>query len=115
MELTRYEKPMAIEQLLFKVRPDMVQKFLELDNEIWTKKLATYPGYVSKEVWVSQTVPGDIITMIYWSDIKLWEAIDQNELVEVDRRFYEAMGEGTFKFYKALHEENQFFKISEYK
>jgi uncharacterized protein (TIGR03792 family) len=115
MELTKFEKPMAVEHLLFKVKPELVDKFIELDHEIWTKQLSQYPGFVSKEVWVSKSVPGEVATIIYWSDINLWKAIDHHELIETDKKFTEAIGEGNAELYKAWHEESQFYKVTEYK
>lgn len=115
MELKKYDKPEAIEHLLFEVDPDLVDKFVELDFEIWTKKLSQYPGFLKKETWVSKDKPGEVATIIYWSDYDLWKAIDHNVLIEVDKVFTEKMGEGTFKIKRAFHDENQFYKIMEYK
>ncbi len=114
MELTKFEKPYAVEDLLFKVKPELVEKFIQLDHEIWTLQLAKYPGYVSKEVWVSEKNPGQVQTIIYWSDMALWKAIDHNELIETDRKFTEAMGEGTFEMIP-LCEQNVYYKVTEYK
>lgn len=115
MELKRFEKPEPVEQLLFKVNPNMIEKFIETDHEIWTKALSKYPGFISKEVWVNDSVPGEVITIIYWSDMKLWKAIDHNELIETDMKFQEAMGEGNAILFDAMHVKNQYYRVSEYK
>lgn len=115
MKLTRFENPPAVEHLLFQVDPELVEKFIELDFEIWTKKLSTYPGFISKETWVSKDNPGEVATIIYWSDYKLWKAIDHEALIETDRIFTKKMGEGTFKIVRAYHDESQSYKVMEYK
>ena len=115
MDLKKYKKPEAIEHLLFEVKPELVDQFVELDFEIWTKKLSQYPGFLAKETWVSKDVIGEVATIIYWSDYALWKAIDHNELIELDRIFTEAMGKENFRIKRAFHDENQFYKIMEYK
>ncbi|MFW5856005.1 MAG: TIGR03792 family protein [Bacillota bacterium] len=115
MEYRKYEKPMAVEQLLFKVKPDLVDKFIKLDHEIWTKALARYPGFVSKEVWVSDTNAGEVMTVVYWEDLESWKSIDHQELNEINERFQEAMGEGNAVLHRELHKESQFYKVTDYK
>lgn len=115
MELIKYDNPPAVEHLLFEVEPELVDKFVELDFEIWTKKLSQYDGFISKETWVSKEKPGEVSTIIYWSELALWKAIDHEELIKTDKEFTKLMGEGTFKIKRAFHDENQCYKVMEYK
>lgn len=115
MELIKFEKPLAVEHLLFKVTPELVDKWIEVDHEVWTLELSKQPGFLKKETWVSRDVPGDITTIVYWSDIDLWKSIDHDWLMEVDKKFNQIIGEGNSQLVRAYHTENQFFKVNEYK
>ena len=115
MELIKKENPEAVEELIFKVSPDFIDRFLEIDHDIWTKMLSQCPGFVSKEVWLSKDCPGEITQIIYWTDISLWKSIPQEELNQTQIEFDTAVGEGNYEWVGAPHESNQKFKIMEYK
>lgn len=115
MKLNRFEKPSAVEELVFRVKPELVEKFIEIDHEIWTKYLANCPGFESKEVWVSDTKPGEVTSIIYWSDYALWKQISEEEMAEVQKKFDELMGLENYEFVCAPHESSQKYRICEYK
>jgi uncharacterized protein (TIGR03792 family) len=113
MELKRYDKPLAVEQLILHVKPDLVERWIELDHEIWTKGLAQWPGFAGKEVWVNEDRPGEVQSVVYWSDYKLWKAIDGAWLAETDQKFNELFGEGNARMVEEIHHRNQFYKVCE--
>lgn len=54
-----------MEHLVFKVAPEDVERYLEVDHEIWTLKEAYAPGFdhipfLYKEVWLNDNKPGEI-------------------------------------------------------
>ncbi len=100
----------AVEILRFMVDPDKVTRFVELDHEIWTKGLAAYPGFISKDVWVNSSKPGEITTVIYWRSLEQWNAIDHAQLTALDKRFEEALDSISFST-EALHEGNGYMRI----
>lgn len=102
---------LAVEQLRFQVNPDRIEQWIALDHEIWTKGLEQWPGFSSKEVWVSADRPGEVITVIYWDDYELWKAVDTQWLKETDQRFCEQFGVEDMKFIEGMHEKNQFYKV----
>ncbi|NJL10294.1 MAG: TIGR03792 family protein [Calothrix sp. SM1_7_51] len=83
---------MVIELLRFKVPPEMLEKYIQLDTEIWTKALAQYPGFLGKEVWTNPHNPQFVILVIHWAKKEDWKAVPQNELDEIGRRFDQALG-----------------------
>lgn len=115
MQLVKFGKPAAIEELIFKVKPEFVDEFLKIDHEIWTAMLSSYPGFESKEVWVSKTNPGEITQVIYWSDYDLWKAIPEEDLMRTQKEFDEAVGVGNYEWIGAPHDTNQKYRIMEYK
>ena len=113
MELIEYEKPLAIEEHIFQVNPDLLDKWFDLENEMWTKPLSKMPGFVSKEIWINSNVPGEVTVITFWSDIKLWKNIDLNWLIENEKKFMDLIGEDNVRMVRAGHEENQRFKVRE--
>ncbi len=113
MKMKRYKKPEAVEQLILHVKPELVERWIELDHEIWTEGLAKWPGFAGKEVWVNGDRPGEVMAVVYWSDFDLWKAIDTEWLMETDRRFNEAFGAGNARLVEEVHKRNQFYKVCE--
>jgi len=113
MKLKKYDKPQAIEQLIFKVKPELVEKWIELDHEIWTKGLARWPGFAGKEIWVNDDVPGEVTAIVYWSDYDKWKAIDPEWLAETDERFTDEFGSDNVSLIGELHNERQQYRVRE--
>ncbi|MGL6098926.1 MAG: TIGR03792 family protein [Fusobacteriaceae bacterium] len=110
--LNTLENKYAIEELIFKVNSEDIQKFIEIDYEIWTKELSKNISFIRKEVWLSETNPGEIKTVIYWDSYENWKSIDHDSLVETGKLFDEKMGETKYSFVGAPHDGNQLFKVN---
>ncbi len=82
---------------MFKVAPEDVERYLEVDHEIWTLKEAFAPGFdhipfLYKEVWINDNKPGEIHFIFAWESIESWRKIDQKEyqaqlIKEFDEKF----------------------------
>jgi uncharacterized protein (TIGR03792 family) len=83
---------MVIELLKFKVPPELQEKYIQKDAEIWTTALASYPGFLSKEVWVNPHDPTEVILVIHWATREVWKAIPQTELDATAQKFDESLG-----------------------
>ena len=57
---------MVIEVLKFKVSPQLREKYIQKDAEIWTAALAKYPGFISKEVWINPNDSTEVVLIIRW-------------------------------------------------
>ncbi|MGF1490502.1 MAG: TIGR03792 family protein [Prochloraceae cyanobacterium] len=88
---------MAIEYLKFFVSPELREKFIETDREIWTSALAKYPGFLSKEVWINPEIPEEIIIIARWKTRQEWKAIPIDILEAIEREFAASMGENEYK------------------
>ena len=113
MELKKFETPYAIEQLVFRVKPELIDSWIETDYEIWTKGLAEWPGFAGKEIWISSDRPGEVTAVVYWTDYKLWKAVDVEWLAETENKFAEAFGPGNAELIGEGHNENQMLKVCE--
>jgi uncharacterized protein (TIGR03792 family) len=83
----------VIELLRVKVPPNMREKYIQMDAEIWTTALAGYPGFLGKEVWINPNDSTEVMMIIRWATKEHWKAIPHAELEAVDAKFTQAMGE----------------------
>ena len=80
---------MVIELLRFEVPVTAQAAFLTADAAIWIPALATSPGFLGKEVWVS----GDAMRLVIrWRAQADWDAMDAGMLVATQVAFEAALG-----------------------
>lgn len=88
---------LPVEILVFQVDPADLDRFLEVDHEVWTLGEATVEGFdhipfLSKEVWLDDTRPGEVTIVFVWESIESWmkvgdEALQQTLQARFDERF----------------------------
>ena len=83
---------MVIELLKVKIPPDLREKYIQKDAEIWTAALAKYPGFIAKEVWINPNDPTEIVLIIRWQTREHWHAIPEADLQAIALKFDAAMG-----------------------
>lgn len=83
---------MIIELLRVKVAPEVREKFLQKDAEIWTQALAGYPGFLDKEIWLNPNEPTEVILIIRWASRKQWKCIPLEILNEIEQQFAQQLG-----------------------
>lgn len=88
---------MVIEWLRFWVEEASRERFIQKDDEIWTRALARYPGFLGKDVWISHDSLTDVITVVRWETEEAWFSIPQADLDQVETQFCSAMGAGTYE------------------
>lgn len=84
---------MVIEWLKVKVPAELRETYIQKDAEIWTPVLASYPGFVRKEVWINPKDETELVMVIHWQTKDAWKAIPAEVLQETDRKFTTAMGQ----------------------
>jgi uncharacterized protein (TIGR03792 family) len=104
---------LPIEILVFEVDPADVDEFLAVDHDVWTIGEAFVPGsdhipFLSKEVWLDDTRPGEITLLFVFESREAWEHLDVEYLQqslgeEFDRRFTRP-----YRLTRAVHEESDF-------
>ena len=84
---------MVIEWLKFTVDYKSREQFVQKDEAIWTANLATYPGFLGKEVWIEPDAPNKIIFVIRWQTRQQWKSIPMKDLVAIEKNFSKVMRE----------------------
>jgi uncharacterized protein (TIGR03792 family) len=88
---------MVIEWLKFQVDPERREQFIQVDDEIWTTQLSSYPGFAGKEVWIDPTNAASVVFVIRWATRSNWKDIPVAELDATEKRFSARMGQGTYR------------------
>ncbi|MEM7066109.1 MAG: TIGR03792 family protein [Cyanobacteria bacterium P01_B01_bin.77] len=92
-EVTLTPQPsMVIEWLKFRVDAAQRDRYLAIDDEIWTSALATYPGFLDKTTWLDPKHDDEVIFVISWATREQWQAIPEEELEQINQRFDAALG-----------------------
>ena len=92
---------MVIEWLKFRVQPEVREKFVEQDQAIWTKALATQSGFLGKEVWINPDIADEIILVIRWQTREQWKAIAPELLAQTEEIFKASMGKDSYEMTEA--------------
>lgn len=102
---------MVIEWLKFRVDSKSREQFIQKDEAIWTASLATYPGFLGKEVWIEPNAPERVIFTIRWQTREQWKSIPIKDLAAIEQKFSAIMREMNIK-YKML--ESKEFQIRKF-
>lgn len=98
-------KNFPVEYLIFQIEnKENIDRFIKLDHEIWTSFLSSFPGFISKEVWVNYDTPGEIHTILIWESMDFWKNIPLDKLKLKDKEFCEKFSYN-FKMTRRIHKE----------
>lgn len=86
-----------VEVLVFRMDPSVVGEFIRIDHEVWTLGEAHMEGltdipFLSKEVWLDDSKPGEVTIVFVWDTQEAWDAVGNTEFqtklqAEFDSRF----------------------------
>lgn len=93
---------MIIEWLKFRVSPDIREKFLAVDQQIWTNQLQNYPGFLGKEIWFHPQRVDEIVFIIRWQTREQWKNIPQVQLDKIDREFAQQMQSKQYQMIESI-------------
>lgn len=83
---------MVIEWLRVSVSPELRERYIQKDAEIWTSMLAQHPGFLGKEVWINPETQNEVILIIRWASLEAWKAVPAEQLAQTDQQFNEEFG-----------------------
>jgi uncharacterized protein (TIGR03792 family) len=83
---------MVIEWLKFRLDPQIREKFIEKDREIWTAALSLSPGYLGKEIWLDPNRDDEVILVVKWANREAWGLVPPDLLANTESEFEAAMG-----------------------
>lgn len=86
---------MVIEWLKVRVDPEAREDYIQKDAEIWTATLASYPGFLGKEVWLNPNAADEVVLVIRWETRQQWKSIPQAVLDATEQRFQAVLGNYT--------------------
>ncbi len=101
-----------VEVLVFQMDPSVVDEFLAVDFEIWTLGEAQTPGleripFLSKEVWLDDSRPGEVTLVFVWENQQLWDAVGEVEFQSQLQAEFDRLFPHPIQLVRALHEESQ--------
>jgi uncharacterized protein (TIGR03792 family) len=76
---------MIIEWLRFKVPPEKSEAFIQLDEEVWTAGLKSFPGFLGKETWIDSQ-QSEVVMLIRWRSREEWKSVPQSTIDELDSK-----------------------------
>jgi uncharacterized protein (TIGR03792 family) len=82
----------VIEWLKFRVVPAQRERFIQIDEAIWDKLLSSYPGFLSKAIWMNPQALDEVICVIHWASREAWKSIPDAVVQETDRTFSQQFG-----------------------
>lgn len=109
-----FEKPQVVEQLVLKVKPVLLEKFLQNDHELWTLGEAGQYTFAGKENWCSESDPSKLYLLVYFEELAGWHSIPEDFLVETEAEMQRRMGEGNVETLEYVHDQDMQYKVSEY-
>ena len=103
---------MPVEVLVFQVDPDHLDEFLHLDHDVWTlgeafaDPAAPIP-FLSKEVWLDDSRPGEVTLVFVWESMEAWRSVDTEVLQRSLQDRFDREFEHPARLVRAVHEEHQ--------
>jgi len=99
-----------VEVLVFRVDPRHLDEFLRLDHEVWTLGEAFADGadripFLSKEVWLDDSRPGEVTLVFVWESMEAWESVDTDSLQSALQADFDARFPHEVELVRAVHEE----------
>ncbi|MBW4472512.1 MAG: TIGR03792 family protein [Stenomitos rutilans HA7619-LM2] len=88
---------MVIEWLKVQVVPELREKYIQKDEEIWTTALSKFPGYLGKQVWIDPNNLDKVVLVIHWASREMWKSIPIKVLEMIEMQFAQQMGQNTYK------------------
>lgn len=115
MKLHTYKPGLFIEELVFQVKPELIEQYVELEYKIMAKELAKLDGFDSWQIWESETNAGEVTSLYFWNDYESYQNIDQKWLFQKKDEITEAFGAENLTFVKAGHESNRRYQLRSFK
>ena len=112
MKKTVFEKPQFVEGLTLRVAPELVEKYMQVEEDIWIEDLFNCPFFIGGEVWVSDDKKGEVTSLYFWESEEAYEAASNSEFGRIHKqRSMEAMES---EFVKAWHGEDRRYRVKKF-
>ncbi len=115
MTAHRYDRDerLPVEVLVFRVAPAHVTAFLDVDHEVWTLGEAGLDGFeripfLSKEVWLDDSRPGEITIVFVWESMEAWSAVGAADIQQRLQASFDERFPHPVELVRAIHEERSY-------
>lgn len=115
MKIYAFEKPPYIEELTFRVKPELLEKYIEQNYAHWIKGLSDKQGFLGGQVWVGEPGTGEITNLYFWENYEDFTNIDQEWLSGMKKKSGELMGEGSVEFIGQMKQSEKKYLRCEYR
>jgi uncharacterized protein (TIGR03792 family) len=107
------DERLPVEVLVFRMAPEHVAEYLEVDHEVWTLGEALLDGFeripfISKEVWLDDSQPGEVTLIFVWESMDAWMQVGSEAIQTALQARFDAMFPHPVELARALHEETNF-------
>ena len=100
-----------IEELVFDIKPELIERYIELEYKVMASELCQLPGFVGWDIWVSETNIGEVTSIYYWDSYESYKNINREWLFGKKDELTKLFGKDNLKFIAARHEENRRFRV----
>lgn len=109
--ITNEKRPVEI--LVFRMDPQHVDEFITVDHDIWTMGEAFMPGltsipFLSKEVWLDDSKPGDVTLVFVWDTQEQWDIVGEQSFQNALQAAFNTRFPHPIELVSAPHEESNF-------
>ena len=94
----------VIEFLTFDVAPDDRERWLRVEEEVWSRFLEAQDGFIRKEMWLAEEDPSAVHAVIWWESLAQWKAIGPESVAAVDERMGEWLRVPSCRTYHVIRE-----------
>ena len=115
MQRNRFKNPPYIEELTFRVKPELLEKYIEQNYTHWISALSQKPGFLGGQVWIGEQGTGEVTSLYFWENYEDYANLDQVWLSGMKNKSGELMGEGNVEFIGRMKESNKKFLVCEYR
>ena len=115
MQRHQFEKPPYIEELIFRVKPELLEKYIEQNYTHWISALSGKPGFLGGQVWVGEQGTGEVASLYFWENYEDYANLDQTWLSGMKKKSGELMGEGSVQFIGQMKESKKKYLCCEYR
>ncbi|MGA0117570.1 MAG: TIGR03792 family protein [Ilumatobacteraceae bacterium] len=102
-----------VEVLVFRIDPEHVEEFIQVDHEVWTLGEAFMPGlstipFLSKEVWLDDSKPGEVTLVFVWDTLQQWDVVGERAFQEALQNTFNERFPYPIELVSAPHEDSNF-------
>lgn len=98
---------MVVEELTFEVEPEVRERWLAREHEVWSQFFSGQPGYLGKQVWQPTDVPTTVVVLVWWASLDAWQAVPGGEVEATEQQMGDLRRPRRARAYEVLRREGR--------